>query len=107
LIRKIITLTTILWVINEIIQATEIYNKLSVFGFFIIHFSSLYGAIIFCFLINHLKLNKSLMIVPIVIEIFQSWVSCRCIDYGDLIFSISGILIVFLILTLENNKLLK
>lgn len=46
------------------------------------------------------------MIVPIAIEIFQSWLSCRCFDYWDLIFSISGIIIVMVILTLEKNKLI-
>jgi hypothetical protein len=66
----------------------------------------LYGAIIFCFLIAYLKLNKALMIAPIAIEIFQSWLSCRCFDYWDLIFSLIGILTVLMILTKEKNKLI-
>jgi len=105
LIRRIVIATTTLWVINEIIQANEIYNKTTVFGFFIVHLSSLYGAIIFCFFIAHLKLNRALMIVPLAVEIFQSWVSCRCFDYWDLLFSLIGILAVILILTKEKQQI--
>jgi hypothetical protein len=46
------------------------------------------------------------MIAPIAIEIFQSWLSCRCFDYWDLIFSLIGILTVLMILTKEKNKLI-
>lgn len=106
MIRKIVIITTTLWAINEILQATEIFHKYKLLDFLVIHCSSLFGAIIFCFLLAYLKLNKTFMIVPIAIEIFQSWLSCRCFDYWDLIFSISGIIIVMVILTLEKNKLI-
>jgi glycopeptide antibiotics resistance protein len=74
--------------------------------FFIIHSSSLFGAIIFCFLIAYLKLKKTFMIVPLAIEILQSWLACRCFDYWDLIFSLIGILSVMIIETKEKNKLI-
>ena len=102
---KTLLIVIFFWIINEILQVTEVFYKYEVFNFLVFHLSSLYGAIIFCFLITYLKLNKTFMIGPIAIEIFQSWVSCRCFDYWDLIFSISGILIVIVILTLEKNKL--
>ena len=98
MIRKIIITTTILWVINEILQATEVFYEYALFKFLVFHLSSLYGAIIFCFLIAYLRLYKTLMIAPIAIEIFKSWMSCRCFDYWDLIFSIIGILTVLMIL---------
>jgi len=44
------------------------------------------------------------MIVPLLIEIIQSWTYCRCLDYWDLIFSIIGILTVLLVLTEEKTK---
>jgi hypothetical protein len=106
LIRKIVIITTTLWAINEILQATEIFHKYKLLVFLVIHCSSLFGAIIFCFLIAYLKLNKTFMIVPIAIEIFHSWLTCNCIDYWDLIFSLIGILTVMAILTLEKNKLI-
>jgi len=46
------------------------------------------------------------MIAPIAIEIIQSWQSCNCFDYWDLIFSLIGILTVVMILTIEKNKLI-
>ena len=103
MIRKTIIAATTLWVINEILQETEVFHQFPFFVFFVIHLSSLYGAIIFCFLIAYLKLNKTFMIAPIAIEIFQSWVSCRCFDYWDIIFSLIGILIVLMILTKEKQ----
>jgi hypothetical protein len=75
-------------------------------AFLVIHCSSLFGAIIFCFLIAYLKLNKTFMIVPIAIEILQSWLACRCFDYWDLIFSLIGILSVMILETKEKNKLI-
>lgn len=104
MVRKTTITITILWVINEILQATEIFHKYKLLDFLVIHCSSLFGAIIFCFLIAYLKLNKTFMIVPIAIEIFQSWLACRCFDYWDLIFSTSGILTVMVILTLEKKQ---
>ena len=44
------------------------------------------------------------MIAPIAIEIFQSWLSCRCFDYSDLIFSLIGILAVIIIETKEKKQ---
>ncbi len=106
MIRRIVIITTTLWVINEILQLTDVFHKYAFFNYLVIHLSSLYGAIIFCFLIAYLKLNKTLMIAPIAIEIFQSWLSCRCFDYWDLIFSLIGILTVLMVLTKEKNKLI-
>lgn len=103
---KTLLIVIFFWIINEILQVAEVLHKYAVFNFLVFHLSSLYGAIVFCFLIAYLKLNKALMIAPIIIEIFQSWMSCRCFDYWDLIFSISGIIIVMVILTLEKNKLI-
>ena len=82
------------------------FHNYTLLNFFVIHLSSLYGAIIFCFLIVYLKLNKTFMIAPIAIEIIQSWQSCNCFDYWDLIFSLIGILTVVMILTIEKNKLI-
>jgi hypothetical protein len=104
LIRKTIILTTTLWVINEIIQLFVLYNKESPLGFFVVHLSSFYGAIIFCFLINYLKFTKILMIVPLVIELSESWITCNCIDYWDLLFSLIGICIANLIIHFETRK---
>lgn len=103
MIRKTIIAATTLWVINEILQETEIFHQFPFLVFFVIHLSSLYGAIIFCFLIAYLKLNKTFMIAPIAIEIFQSRLSCRCFDYWDIIFSLIGISIVLMILTKEKQ----
>lgn len=103
MVSKTIVTITILWVINEILQATEIFHKYKLLDFLVVHLSSLYGAIIFCFLIAYLKLNKTLMIAPIAIEIFQSWVSYRSFDYWDIIFSLIGILFVLMILTKEKQ----
>jgi glycopeptide antibiotics resistance protein len=52
---------------------------------------------------EHLKLHKIFMIAPIAIEILQSWISCRCFDFWDVIFSLTGILIVFWILHIEKK----
>ncbi len=106
MVRKTTITITILWVINEILQATEIFHKYKLLAFLVIHCSSLFGAIIFCFLIAYLKLNKTFMIVPIAIEILQSWLACRCFDYWDLIFSLIGILSVMILETKEKNKLI-
>ena len=107
MIRKIVIATTTLWVINEIIQATEVLHEYKVFNFLVIHISSFYGAIIFCFLVAYLKLNKTFMIIPLAIEIFQSRLSsCNCFDYWDLLFSLIGILTVILILAKEKTNLL-
>lgn len=100
---NLILIVTFLWIINEILQATEIFHKYKSLDFLVIHCSSLFGAIIFCFLIAYLKLNKTFMVVPIAIEIFQSWLTCHCFDYWDLIFSLIGILIVLMILTKEKQ----
>jgi hypothetical protein len=105
-IKIIIKLISLFWIINEIVQATLIFQKNILLNFFIIHLSSLYGGLIFCFLIDFLKLNKILFFTPIAIEILQSWLSFRCFDYWDLIFSLMGILIVILILNKQNNKLI-
>ena len=105
MLRRIITIiTTTLWVINEILQVTEAFHKYALLNFLVLHLSSFYGAIIFCFLIAYLKLNKRLMIAPIAIEIFHSWLSCRCFDYSDLIFSLIGILAVIIIETKEKKQ---
>jgi hypothetical protein len=104
LVRKTIITITILWVINEILQATEIFHKYKLLDFLVIHSSSLFGASIFCFLIAYLKLNKTFIIAPIAIEIFESWLTCHCFDYWDLIFSLIGILIVMLILKQEKTN---
>ena len=106
MIRRIVIATTTLWVINEILQITGVFHKYALINYFVFHLSSLYGAIIFCFLIAYLKLNKTLMIAPIAIEIFQSWLSCSCFDYWDLLFSLIGILTVILILAKEKTNLL-
>ena len=102
--RRIVIATTTLWVINEILQVTGVFHKYALINYLVFHLSSLYGAIIFCFLIAYLKLNKTLMIAPIAIEIFQSWLSCRCFDYWDLIFSLIGILTVLMILIKEKTS---
>lgn len=101
---KILLIVIFFWIINEILQVTELLHEYAVFNFLVFHLASLYGAIVFCFLIVYLKLNKALMIAPIIIEIIQSWMSCRCFDYWDLIFSSIGILIVILILKLEKTN---
>jgi hypothetical protein len=104
LIRKITIGITTLWVINELAQFTEILHESHVLKFFIVHLSSLYGAIIFCFLINELKLKRILFACPVFIEIFQSWSSCGCFDFTDILFSIIGISIAQTILLIENKK---
>ncbi len=102
--QKLAIIITILWIINEIFQHGIIDYRSFAIVFMISHVSSIYGAIIFCLLIAHLNLNRSLMLVPLAIEIFQSWFYCRCIDYWDLIFSCCGIVIVFVILVKENKQ---
>ena len=98
------------WIVNEILQLTEGFNKFAFLNFLVLHLSALYGAIIFCFLIAYLNLNKILMITPIAIELFQSWISYRFIDYWDITFSLTGILLFFILFAKEkriNFKLLK
>lgn len=101
---KILLIVIVFWIINEILEVTAVFNNYAVFNFLVFHLSSLYGAIIFCFLIAFLKLNKAFMIVPLAIEIFQSWLSCRCFDYWDLIFSLIGILTAMVILTQKKTS---
>jgi len=85
-------------------QFTEILHESHVLKFFIVHLSSLYGAVIFCFLINELRLKRILFACPVFIEIFQSWVSSGCFDFPDILFSIIGILFAQTLLFYENRK---
>lgn len=102
--RKITIGITILWVINELAQFTEILNELQILKILVVHLSSFYGAIIFCFLINELKLSKILIVCPVIIEIMQSWLSSDCIDFPDIVFSTIGILAAQAILFIDNKK---
>lgn len=100
---NLILIVTFLWIINEIMQATGIFHMYKLLNFLVIHNSSLYGAIIFCFSIAYFKLSKTFMIVPIAIEIIQSWLTSSCFDYWDIIFSLIGILTVLMILKKEKK----
>jgi hypothetical protein len=102
--RKIIITITILWVINEVLQITQVFYQIPLFNFFLFHLSSLYGAMIFCFLVNHLKFKKILFFAPLVIEIFLSWLTSHTFDFWDLIFSLIGISTVYLILQFRKEK---
>ncbi len=82
-----------LWVLNEFFQATAVLGDFKWIHFLIIHLSSFYGAIVFSFLVTHLKLKHFFFATPLVIEVAKSINSCSCIDYWDLTFSLSGIII--------------
>jgi hypothetical protein len=75
----------------------------------VMHLSSVFGAIVFCFLMVYLRLPKILMLIPLGIELVESLVLFKCIDYLDLIFSLFGILIVLLSLFIQkkNNKVIQ
>jgi len=105
--RRIIIATTTLWVINEIVQFFVLFDRGGLMEFSAIHLSSLYGAIIFCFLITHLKMNKLFILSPLAIELSESWLTCKCIDYWDLLFSLIGICTAIWILVKEKKTIKK
>ncbi len=90
--RIVIQVITLLWVINEVLQATEALHNTPA-EFWIFHVSSFFGAIVFCFLIEQLEWSKMLYMTPILIELLLSWYTCNCIDFWDIIFSAFGILV--------------
>jgi hypothetical protein len=89
--NRITKVVSVLWIINEVIQGTQICKSVVLIHFFVIHISSFFGAIIFSLFIDHLDLNKKLLIVPLAIELLQSFDSCNCIDFWDLSFSFLGL----------------
>lgn len=100
--HKTIMIITILWVINEIFQATEVLQDYLILKYLVFHLSSLYGAIVFCGLIFYLKFNKLLYFTPLAIELFKSWTTCHCIDGWDLAFSMAGILLFYILIGKPN-----
>ena len=103
--RKTTIVITTLWVINEIIQAFKLLNDSFILSFIVSHISSFYGAIIFFFLISYLGVKKIFLFTPIGIEIFQSWLACRCLDFWDITFSLAGIIFAYFIVKIEQvNK---
>jgi phosphoglycerol transferase MdoB-like AlkP superfamily enzyme len=99
--RTLTTTTTLLWGINEILQLTEVLHGTKA-EFFVFHCSSLFGAIIFCFLIDHFNWSKLLFVMPIFIELYLSHITCNCIDYWDEFFSVIGICIAFICVKCER-----
>jgi hypothetical protein len=100
-IKDITLYVVILWVINEIIQ---FFFKSDSCDFFILHVSSFYGAIIFCFCIYKLKYYPIFYLTPIVIELIYNYLIFKCVDYVDILFSISGILFSLLIIHKNINN---
>jgi hypothetical protein len=92
-----------LWAINEALQLTEALHGNQA-EFFVFHSSSLFGAIIFCFLIEHFNWSELFFLMPIFIELLMSWLTCQCIDYWDEIFSMVGIGIAWFFLLAEKKK---
>ncbi len=99
---KKITAITILWIINELLQLTKLLQEYSIVKFSVIHLSSLYGAFVFCSFLSYLKFSRLFIITPIAIELFKSWNTCHCIDGWDLVFSMAGILLYYIMIVYYN-----
>jgi hypothetical protein len=100
---SLIKATTLLWAINEALQLTEALHG-SQAEFFVFYSSSLFGAIIFCFLMEHFNWSRLLFLLPVFIELGMSWFTCQCVDYWDEIFSLMGIIIASIGLIIDRRR---
>jgi len=100
-IKDITLIVVILWIVNEIMQ---FFLKFKSFDFFIVHISSFYGLIIFCFCIYKIKYHLIFYLSRIAIELIYNDLIFKCIDYIDILFSIIGILFSLLIIHKNINN---
>jgi hypothetical protein len=99
--NKIIQITIFCWFFIEVLQNTKYANN-----YFVMHFSSYFGAIVLLYLLDFFKLSKWLNILPILIEIPHSLFFQGSIDIEDILFSLIGI-ISYLIIFKKNYNICK
>ena len=99
-ITSVTLIIVILWLLNEGLQYFSIFKNLD---FITNHASSFYGAVIFNYWINKLKLSSVFFVFPIIVEILHSYLQCKCFDYMDVLFSFCGILFSLKTLYVEKN----